>query len=98
MRIPILLVALTAASLQLVAQQPALEAVSVKPNVGVSVARNNTFSPGRTILINYAPAVLIQDAYGSVGYQLVSLPDGARTERVDVEATYPPGTPRPVQM
>jgi uncharacterized protein (TIGR03435 family) len=75
------------------AQQPAFDVVSIKANVGVSIAMNNRFSPGRMILINYSPDVLIRQAHGVNGYQIVNLPEWARNERFDVEATFPPNAP-----
>jgi uncharacterized protein (TIGR03435 family) len=70
------------------------DAVSVKPNPSVSPAMNNRFSPGRMTLINHSPDVLIQQAYGVTLDRLVSLPEWARRERFDIEATYsPPNAP-----
>lgn len=81
------IVATTALSAQ---EAPRFEAVSIRHNTDVSVTMNNRFTPGRMVLINYSPSVLIQQAYGVTADRLLSLPEWATRERFDIEATYTP--------
>jgi hypothetical protein len=86
--------------LALVAQERvAFDIASIKPNASASAALNNRFSPGRMVLINHPPTVLIQQAYGVTSDRLIGVPDWASRERFDIEATYtPPNAPYAERM
>lgn len=80
---------------QISSAQQAFEVVSIRPkDPKASLRPSSRETPGRLEWISVSPADLLVRAYGVERFQLVGLPPWARTERYDLQATFPSETPR----
>lgn len=71
-------------------QRPRFEAASVKPNRSPEGGINNRFSPGRFLYVNTPLEQFIYNAYGFRPDRVVGMPDWARQDKYDIEATHSP--------
>lgn len=90
MRTRTLILVAVAATMPAAQEPPRFEAVSIRQNNDVNAAMNNRYPPGRMILVNYSPFVLIQEAFGVTSDRLLNVPEWATRERFDIEATHTP--------
>ena len=74
--------------------KPSFDVSSVRPNTSSSGAVASTGSPGRWRITNTSVELLIGLAYQLQPNQLTGVPSWVRSERFDIEATYPVARPR----
>src|SRR6185503_14371466 len=83
----LLLIALTAASSAILAQDAAFEAASVRPNRSGDTSLGVNTEGGRFTATNVPLLLLIRVAFAVPEYRIANAPDWARTERFDLVAT-----------
>ena len=88
-----LVYSVAAAQVKAAASKPSFDVSSVRPNTSGSTATASTGSPGRWRITNASVEFVMALAYQLRPNQLTGVPSWVRSERFDIEATYPVATP-----